>query len=537
MGNWHTHSDYSIRDAIQKVHKIMDFQIEHGKKWFSITDHGVFVSWNEAFELQDLYRKEGKDITFYPGVEFYLAPSEEMDQKFIIPKIAEYQKIIKKKTSTPKEKESARIAIENLRSIHSKPYYHITALAFNQTGLENLYRINNEGDFYYKHRVKFESLLKYNEGIIILTGCPAGVAIQSIMDGDCDRAEEYLKKLRDVYQDRAYAEIQWHDGVILNDTEEITYPDDIKRKYEEAVYKKFIAMARRLNIKLVGTFDSHYTYEADRKYWGITRKALMDKFEDNLGSYHMRADNSEFSVYTTDLDASLIRDIVKFPIEDAKITIDELDLSDSLIEARLTNEMHLPRSNYRTTHEDRCNLERLVWTGFKNKRIGTKFEEKSLMQIPYELSVIQTKGFDNYFLTVREIVDTAWQNGILVGPGRGSGAGSEAVYLIDITRTDPLLWELFFERFLNPGRDAMPDIDIDLESRVCNNFAPNDEYFAEMRNSLAKEEATDEEIREYWDRYNKLRVEHNDTRRSDVFSASNIAEFNKPIFDMPEDCM
>lgn len=562
MSNFHCHSNYSVRDSIAKVRDIFEKQKSLGKDYACISDHGSLAMMGEAFEVA----KE-MNMKLYAACEFYVKPSEEFDGKLNTIKVAELNKILKRKTATEEEKAKAKAELDKITSLkgYDSAYYHLTVLAYNLQGLLNLFKINNNGDFHYKTRVKLDDIKKYNGGLIVLSGCPAGELLRMIENGYYDRAENWLVGMKEVFGDRLYYELMYHDGVYQVPNNEIeiseiihfeeeptaeqlalencyklfenqdafnknvyeitysnyelidednyndykfvlkykfnnTYLTKLRKDREREIYIKGIELARKCGVKIVASNDSHYVNPEDRKYWLITRMAMIGKDKDFTGNYHMLDDNSMFA-----------------KIYEGYVTEAELDESEHEIEQRL-EVYDLPRSNYESTKEDESLFERIVWTGFKNKRLGTEYEEESLLKIPYELSVIQTKGFGKYFLKTREIVACARENGILVGPGRGSGAGGEVTYLSGITQVDPIKYGLMFERFLNPGRNAMPDIDVDLQSFACENFKPNQEY-KDMFFTENEKLVSDEEINEYWKRYHELKVKYNDTRRDSVFKA------------------
>lgn len=517
MSNFHTHSYYSVRDGVQSPKAIAEFQKESGKGWFCITDHGTMAGHPEAFEVA---HKLG--MNFFAGCEFYVKPDEMFDGKENTLKLAELQKILRKKTATEEEKNLAKAEFDKITSVqgYNEAYYHLTVFAYNKTGLLNLYKINNNGDFYYKTRVRKEDLLKYNEGLIVLSGCPGGELFKMIEYGYIEYANKWLTDFKEAYGDRLYFELMFHDGVVnVEDIEGESDLDRQKRRIEreKELYSKGIELARAHGIKIIGSNDSHYTNPEDRKNWLFTRMAMIGVDKDFTGDYHMMGDNEIFERAYPGL-----------------VTAKELDENEEEIIARY-EKYDMSRSPYESTLEDKKKLERLIWTGFKKIRKGTPEEETSLLQIPYELSVIQLKDFDRYFINTRHVVKSAFEKGILVGPGRGSGAGSECVYLLGITNTDPIKYGLMFERFLNPGREAMPDIDLDLASVSCKNFAPNQAY-KDMFFTDNEELVTDEEIAEYWSRYKKLKEEHDDHRRESVFKASGVEYFDGFCGDYPDLC-
>lgn len=509
MSNFHSHTYYSIRDGIQSPEQIANFQLKNGKSWFCVTDHSSMAAHPQCFEVA-----KSLNMRFLAGCEFYVQPSPDHDGKLTISRLGEINKRLKAKTLDDATRQALTEERDRITSVkgYNEWYYHLTVIAFNKTGLKNLYKINNHGDFYYKTRARKEDLLKYNEGLVVLSGCPAGELLKMIEYGDYGLAESWIKEFKEVYGDRLYFELMFHDGVYNISEEQANGLGEEELREariarEKEVYTKGIELARKYGLKIVGSNDSHYTTPEDRRYWLITRKAMIGNDKDFTGNYHLIDDNQYF--------------------EDAYpglVTKEELDESENEIISRY-EPYEMSRSPYHSTQKDKEYLERLVWTGFKEKRVGTEWEEKSLLQIPYELAVIQTKDFDRYFLSSRDIIKSAFERGVLPGPGRGSSGGSEVTYMLGITEVDPLKFGLMFERFLNPERNSMPDVDIDLCSSVCDNFEP-DLWYKERFYTSHENLVSDEEIAQFWSQYRDLKVKTGDTRRESVLDYSHTPHFD-----------
>lgn len=314
-------------------------------------------------------------------------------------------------------------------------YYHLVLLAKNNIGYKNLMKLVSlsftEG-FYYKPRVDDELLSKYSEGLICLSACLGGEIQSLLVNGNYENAEKKAIKYKNIFED-FYIELQNHNI------------DDQKR-----ILPLQLKIARENNIPLVATNDCHYIEKEE----DLLQEILMCiSTNSHIGDPKMEFQTKEFYVKSTEEMAEIFKEIPE-AVENTKKIADmcnvELDFST----------MHLPKFKIETDESAFQMLERLCKEGIK-KRYKENLSQNHLDRLSYELSVINQMGFVDYFLIVWDFIKYAKTNDIPVGPGRGSGAGSIVAYSLEITDIDPIKYELLFERFLNPERVTMPDIDVD----------------------------------------------------------------------------
>lgn len=442
MLNIHTHTEYSEKDAISKVEQVAKRHLELGVNSFCITDHGTFSSFPTAFKVA----KE-LGMKFIPGIEAYLKPDDSYDLKEKVLKVAELTKELRKK-STPKErKEDLTREINEINSKEFKKNFHITLLAYNQKGLNNLFKIYSEGHLYYKNRIEKESLVKHKEGVIVLSGCYGGELSFYIKSGDIERAEALAREYKEIFGHNYFIEIMYH-GI---DTEK----DLLKGHSDEiTTYKKMIEIALKYDIPMVATNDSHYIMAEDETMYGVYKSMCYFKSED--------AKTGELGLHGTGYHLVTEEELKERFISVGYSGVDSMFENVRIIEEKVEDGIDIQKSTFLRDVMDE--LEEKVLYNWEKKRKGTEYEKESWDRLHYELEVIRDKNFSNYFLKTYLIIERAYELGILTGPGRGSGAGSEVVYLLGITKTDPLKYHLLFERFLNPARKGMPDIDSDIES-------------------------------------------------------------------------
>ena len=326
---------------------------------------------------------------------------------------------------------------ENLHSVgfDNKEYFHLVLLAKNNIGYYNLCRLNSiafvEG-FYYKPRIDFETLQKYSEGLICLSACIAGQLPRLLMADRPQEAEELALQYKQLFGEDYYIEIQRH-GI----------------KDEDAVMPQLVELARKLDIKIVVTNDVHYLNREDAEIQDVMMCVQMGKYLDDTD--RMKFQGEEFYLKSYDEMAML------FPkLPDAiETTLEIADKCNVDFGKEKLLPLYTPPNNMSSPEY----LRFLVDEGLK-KKYPTPSRE-ILDRIDYEYKVICDMGFVDYYLIVWDFINYAKTNGIPVGPGRGSGAGSVIAYLIGITEVEPFRFNLMFERFLNPERKSMPDFDVD----------------------------------------------------------------------------
>ncbi len=403
----HVHTEYSLLDGSNKIKEYVKRVKELGMDSAAITDHGVMHG------VIDFY-KEAKAQGIKPilGCEVYVAPNSRHDKEL---------------------------------SGGEDRYYHLVLLAETNTGYANLMKIVSKGfteGYYYRPRVDMEVLREYHEGIIALSACLAGEVQRYIQKNLIDAAEKAALKYLDCFGEGNYfLELQDH-GM----------PE------QRIVNTALQTMSKKLDIPLVATNDVHYTYREDESAHDIllciqTGKKLED--EDR-----MRYEGGQFYVKSE----AEMKGLFPYAWEAVENTQRIADRCQVEIEFGVTR---LPSYEVPEGYDAPSYLEELCFTGLR-KRYGEDIDAPagdtglSLRErLEFELDVIRSMGFVDYFLIVWDFIKYAKENDIIVGPGRGSAAGSIVSYCLDITNIDPIRYNLLFERFLNPERISMPDIDID----------------------------------------------------------------------------
>ncbi len=403
----HVHTEYSLLDGSNKIKEYVKRVKELGMDSAAITDHGVM------YGVIDFYKAcKAEGIRPILGCEVYVAPNSRFDKEL---------------------------------TGGEDRYYHLVLLAENDTGYANLMKIVSRGfteGYYYKPRVDMEILREFHEGIIALSACLAGEVARYIQKGLPEEAKKAAIKYRDCFGEGNYfLELQDH-GL----------PE------QRMVNTELLKISRELNIPLVATNDVHYTYADDVKPHDIllclqTGKKLSD--EDRMryegGQYYVKSEEEMKGLFPYAWEA----------VENTQRIAQRCNVE---IEFGVTK---LPKFEVPEGYDSWTYLNKLCFDGLKERYgedenapagdTGQTLKER----LTYELNVIQTMGYVDYFLIVWDFINYAKSNGIMVGPGRGSAAGSIVAYALKITNIDPIKYNLLFERFLNPERVSMPDIDID----------------------------------------------------------------------------
>ena len=395
----HIHSEFSLLDGANRIKDLPVRAKELGMDSIAITDHGVMFG---AIDFYKACKKEGvKPII---GCEVYVAPRSRTDKQ---------------------------PGIDN-------HYYHLILLAKNNEGYKNLSKLVSLSfvdGYYYKPRIDREILEKYHEGLICLSACLAGEVNQALLSGQNEKAEQVALWHKKVFGDDYYIEIQ-NNGI----------------KEQVLANQKLVQLARKLDIPLVATNDAHYLKREDAYNHEVllciqTGKRMSD--EDR-----MKFDTDELYVKSPEEMAKYFK---AFPdaIENTVKIAEQCNVEFEFGHTILPNYDVPPEY---PTHYDF--LKELCDKGLK-KRYGENLSEEIQKRAEYELSIIKKMGYVDYYLIVWDFIHYAKTNGIPVGPGRGSGAGSILAYAIEITDIDPIKYGLLFERFLNPERISMPDFDVD----------------------------------------------------------------------------
>jgi DNA polymerase-3 subunit alpha len=399
----HNHTHYSLLDGLTKIDEMVKFAKEQGSPAIAITDHGTMYG---VIEFYQQCKKQG--IKPIIGVETYLA-------------------LRGRKSKESNEDRANR---------------HLLLLAKNNQGYKNLIKLVSaahlEG-FYYKPRVDWELLEKYHDGLIACTACLGGEISHLIEAGQMDKAKARILEYNELFgQGNFFLELQDHPNL----------------PGQAELNKILIEFSRELGVPLVATNDSHYLRKEDAAAQDIllclqNKKKVTD--EDRMNYM-----GTDFSLRPNE---EMIAAFVDVP-EAAANTLKIAEMCD--VEIPL-GQIQLPYFSVPAGYDEISYLEHLAHEGCQ-KRYGKTYEEIDKVRkdrIDYEISVVKKMGWPSYFLIVADFINWAKDSGIMVGPGRGSGAGSLVCYLIGITNLDPLVYDLLFERFLNPERISMPDIDTD----------------------------------------------------------------------------
>jgi DNA polymerase III subunit alpha len=407
----HTHTEYSLLDGASRITALFERAAQEGMPALAMTDHGAMFG---ALNFYEAGVKAGvKPIL---GVEAYVAPGSRFDR-------------------SPGE--------------DAEKYRHLTLLARNETGYRNLLKLVTDASidgFYHRPRIDKELLAERAEGLIGLSGCLASEIARFVVAGQDPRAVEAAATYRDIFEPGAFfLEVQDH-GIAE----------------QRVVNTKLLELSRDLGVPLVATNDIHYTHRDDAKPHDVLLCIQQQKVQTD--TQRLKFDTEEFYLKTAEEMRETFRDIPEAC--DATLEIAEMcepipDLDSVFVEK--TTSFHVPtfRAPGGQSHDDY--LRELVYGG-AGERYGELTDEMRT-RIDYELDVICRMGFAGYFLIVWDLIRFARESGIRVGPGRGSAAGSVVSYALRITDLDPLRYGLIFERFLNPERRQMPDIDMDFDER------------------------------------------------------------------------
>ncbi len=443
----HVHSQYSILDGAASVKGLVAKAKADGMTALALTDHGNMFG---AKEFYDVCKKEG--IKPILGCETYVAEQSRHNKK------------------------DAKV---------DRSGYHLILLAKNQTGYRNLLKLVSaaytEG-FYYKPRIDKELLELHHEGLIVSSACLGGEVPQHIMAGHIQDAEDTIQWFKSIFGEDFYLELQRHPSE-LADLRRNVYDNQV------LVNEKILELAKKHEVKVICTNDIHFINKEDadahdlliclntgkdlddptrmrytKQEWFKTTEEMNKLFADVPDAL---ANTQEITdkIESFNLSSAPIMPVFPIPGEFGK----EEDYRDRYSEAALLEEFG-QESFERLGGYDKVlrvkfeadYLAHLTWQG-ASKHYGEPYSEEVRERIEFELNTIKTMGFPGYFLIVQDFINEARKMGVLVGPGRGSAAGSVVSYCVGITNIDPIAYDLLFERFLNPDRISMPDVDIDFD--------------------------------------------------------------------------
>ena len=413
----HVHTEFSMLDGAARLDELVAKAVADGQPALGMTDHGNMYG---TLEFYKECRKQG--IKPIIGTEAYMAHETRFERPTRRGRIDD----------SGGDTEGGR-----------KLYYHLTLLAENNAGYRNLIQLASlaflEG-YYYKPKIDWELLEKYSEGLIATTGCLGGHVLQSLLQGDVESATAKAARLQDIFgRDNLFVELQDHGLAAQRQTN-----------------PQLLEIAKRIGAPILATNDSHYTHREDHTSHDallcVQTGALISdtkrfKFE---GDEHYLKSAAEMRYLFRELPQACDNSL--WIAERADI---EIEFGNALLP-------NFPLPDGFTTDKDY--LEHLAWAGAR-QRWGDELPPDALERVSYELQVINQMGFASYFLIVWDLIRYAKESGIRVGPGRGSAAGCAVAYCLRITDLDPIKYGLLFERFLNPSRVSMPDIDMDFDSR------------------------------------------------------------------------
>lgn len=396
----HVHSHYSLLDGLSTVDGIIQHCVRHDMDSIALTDHGVMYGAIEFYK-----KAQAAGVKPIIGVEFYIAAN----------------------------------GMHNKRSKIDEDRYHLTILAEDKAGYQNLVKLVTKAHlegFYYKPRIDYDLLQEYSRGLICLSGCLKGEIPQAIAANQPERVSRLVQRLSAIFPRRFYLELQHHPSI----------PTQGK------VNKALIELSKKHKLPVVATNDCHYLNPGDGEIQDILIAISTNK---------KLADSDRLSLAHTDLSAQPPVKMAEFFKNIPEAIHNSQEIAQRVnIDLELGKNYHLPHYKLPKGKSDMEWLEELARKGLR-RRFKEKISSEYKKRFEYELRVIKKTGFASYFLIVQDFVGWAKRRGIVVGPGRGSAAGSLISYALDITNVDPLEYNLLFERFLNPDRVSMPDIDID----------------------------------------------------------------------------
>lgn len=392
----HVHTEYSPLDGMCKLEELILRTKELGQTSVAITDHGTLYS---LWKAQQLQNKHG--VKVIKGCEFYFTQGYNENGKPI--------------------------------------YGHVILLAKNYQGVINLFKLQelaySEKNFYYRHQITFQDLSNHSEGLICTSACLANIIPQAILEGDIKKAGRWIKNFKQMFGENFYLEIQ---------------PNSIPE--QRIVNKMIVHLAKENDVKLVATNDVHYIYKDDAKVHEVLLALSTQTKMNNTKRFRFTTDDFWFKTREEMVEGLyyLPSDVIEDALNNTKIVSDKCN-------AEIPTGHYLPK--YPFVEDPIKAFSDSVWNGYEQKKTESIDDEDYRCQLANEISIISEEGYADYFLIVQDYIKRAREANILVGDGRGSGAGSKCCYSMDITRVEPREYGLIFERFLAKGRE--PDIDSD----------------------------------------------------------------------------
>ena len=444
----HVHTQYSVLDGQASVTALVDKAISDGMPGIAITDHGNMFGIKEFYNY--VKKKNSKVNDQIKEVKKSLEQAREQNNQDATEELQKELNALNSKIFKPIFGCEMYVAKESLHTHVDKKDTgrHLVVLAKNETGYHNLVKIVSQAwteGFYSHPRTDKKALAEHHEGLIVCSACLGGEIPRLIQAGDIEEAEKQVKWFKDTFGDDYYIEIQRHKTNLPGANTEV-----FERQQE--VNPELIRIARKFDIKIVATNDVHFVNEDDadahdRLICVSTNKAVDDPMRMRYTKQEWLKSQSEMNDIFSDIPEA---------IENTMEILDKVTTYSIDHKPILPN---FPLPDGFTDNDDY--LRYLTYEGAK-RRWGTPTKEQC-ERLDFELDTIKNMGFPGYFLIVQDFIQAGRDRGVSIGPGRGSAAGSAVAYCLGITQLDPLKYDLLFERFLNPDRISLPDIDIDFD--------------------------------------------------------------------------
>jgi len=454
----HVHTQYSILDGLSSIPDLFERAQELGMPAIAITDHGNMYGIKDFLDTS----KKFPDIKPIIGCEIYL--TRHYDHK--------------------------------LKDNDHKKYYHLILLAKNYEGYKNLMKIVSTGHtegMYYRPRISHEILRQYHENIICCSACLAGEIPQDILAGDIEGAEKAIEWYKDVFGEDFYLEVMLHKSEVRDLPQEAQTKMVELFSYQKEYTQEIFHLAQKHNVKVIATNDVHFIRKEDGpahdRLICLTTNSMIDdphrlhytqqeylKSEEEMSSLfpdHPEVVSNTMEIYekVDRYEIDRVHVLPKFEIDSAFLSNIDIYLekySDIIENGKyeITKDHDGNETDRKYRGDEFCKsvafLCHLAYQG-AYKRYGEVLNEEQQTRLHFELMTISFMGFPDYFLIVQDFINWGRHNGVSIGPGRGSAAGSMVAYCLGITNLDPIKYDLLFERFLNPERISMPDIDVDFD--------------------------------------------------------------------------
>lgn len=461
----HVHSQYSVLDGQCSIKDLVNHAIDDGMPALALTDHGVMFGIKELINTVN-----GKNSSHKKAISSYQEELKSLEEK---DNLTAEEETRKGELSTLIGEEESKLLkpiigcecycarrrrFDKDSDVHD-PYhpnrsidasgYHLIVLAKNLQGYHNLAKIVSYGwteGYYYRPRIDKELLEKYHEGLIVCSACLGGEIPQHILAGNIDKAKDTIKWFKNLFGDDYYLEIQRH---------KTNNPKGNQETYElqKKVNRVILELGKELGVKVIATNDVHFISEEAAE--AHDRLICLSTSRDLDDPNRMRYSKQEWFKSTGEMN-EIFGDI-------PETLSNTLEIADKVEYYSIDNKPLMPDFPIPEGFKDDDDYLRYLTMKGAEKRYGDNLTDEVMERINFELGTIQSMGFPGYFLIVQDFINAAKNMGVSVGPGRGSAAGSAVAFCLGITDIDPIKYDLLFERFLNPDRISMPDIDVDFD--------------------------------------------------------------------------